>query len=62
MLDDGSARVLNQNDARPGDPDVLRALGPFDAQIVQFSGAIWYPVVYDFPPELKEQSGAGTSA
>jgi len=53
VLDDGSARVLNQNDARPGDPDSLRALGPFDAQIVQFSGAIWYPIAYDFPAELK---------
>ena len=53
VIDDGSARVLNQNDARPGDPDVLRALGPFDAQIVQFSGAIWYPIAYDFPADLK---------
>ena len=55
VLDDGTARVLNQNDARPGDPDALRALGPFDAQIVQYSGAIWYPVVYDFPQEMKDQ-------
>ncbi|HUI47639.1 MAG TPA: Rieske 2Fe-2S domain-containing protein [Acidimicrobiia bacterium] len=53
VVDDGSARVLNQNDARPGDPDALRALGPFDMQIVQFSGAIWYPIAYDFPVELK---------
>jgi len=53
VVDDGSARILNQNDARPGDPDGLRALGPFDAQIVQFSGAIWYPVAYDFPADLK---------
>ena len=51
VLDDGTARVLNQNDARPGDPDELRALGPFDPQIVQFSGAIWYPIAYDFPSE-----------
>jgi UDP-MurNAc hydroxylase len=53
VIDDGSARVLNQNDARPGDLDALRALGPFDAQIVQFSGAIWYPIAYDFPAEVK---------
>jgi UDP-MurNAc hydroxylase len=58
VLDDGTARILNQNDARPGDPDALRALGPFDAQIVQFSGAIWYPIAYDFPPELKAKLGA----
>jgi len=55
VLDDGSARVLNQNDARPGDLEALHALGPFDAQLLQFSGAIWYPVAYDFPPEEKER-------
>jgi UDP-MurNAc hydroxylase len=53
VLDDGSACLLNQNDARPGDLDALRALGPFDAQLVQFSGAIWYPIAYDFPDALK---------
>jgi UDP-MurNAc hydroxylase len=52
--------VLNQNDARPGDPDVC-ALGPFDAQIVQFSGAIWYPIAYDFHPELKSRLARGAS-
>lgn len=53
VLDDGDCRLLNQNDARPGDLDELRALGPYDAQFVQFSGAIWFPVAYDFPPEEK---------
>src|SRR5262249_20010114 len=57
VVDDDAARVLNQNDARPGHPELLRGLGPFDAQIVQFSGAIWYPITYDFPPELKALSG-----
>jgi UDP-MurNAc hydroxylase len=51
VIDDGTARVLDQNDARLGHPDVLRSLGPFDAQMVQFSGAIWYPIAYDFPPD-----------
>src|SRR5712671_1931897 len=55
ILDDGTARILNQNDARPGDLDRLRALGPFDAQLLQFSGAIWFPIVYDFPAEEKER-------
>lgn len=55
VIDDGTARLLNQNDARPGDLDRLRDLGPFDAQMVQFSGAIWYPVAYDFPPEVKRR-------
>ena len=55
VLDDGTARVLNQNDARPGDLDALRALGPFDAQLLQFSGAIWFPIAYDFPAEEKDR-------
>jgi UDP-MurNAc hydroxylase len=55
VLGDGETRLLNQNDARPGSAAELRALGPFDAQFVQFSGAIWYPVAYDFPPEEKAQ-------
>lgn len=53
VLDDGTARILNQNDSRPGDLDALAALGPFDAQFVQFSGAIWYPVAYELPVEVK---------
>jgi UDP-MurNAc hydroxylase len=55
VLDDGTARVLNQNDARPGNLDELRALGPFNAQMVQFSGAIWYPIAYAFPPAVKSR-------
>ena len=55
ILDDGTARLLNQNDARPGNLDELRALGPFDAQLLQFSGAIWFPIAYDFPPEEKQR-------
>jgi UDP-MurNAc hydroxylase len=51
VLGDGEARLLNQNDARPGDPAALQSLGPYDAHFVQFSGAIWYPIVYDFPAE-----------
>jgi UDP-MurNAc hydroxylase len=49
VIDDGDACVLNQNDARPGDVAALQAHGPYDAHFVQFSGAIWYPVAYDFP-------------
>jgi len=55
VIDDGSTRLLNQNDARVGDLDALHALGPFDAQLLQFSGAIWYPIAYDFEPAEKER-------
>ena len=48
-LDDGEIRVLNQNDARPPDPESLTAFGAYDGHLLQFSGAIWWPVAYDLP-------------
>jgi UDP-MurNAc hydroxylase len=53
VVDDGETRLLNVNDARPTDPEHLLALGPIDVLFWQFSGAIWYPVVYDLPPRAK---------
>ncbi len=61
VLADGSARLLDQNDARPGDPEALQALGPYDAHFLQFSGAIWYPIVYDFPAEPSATGSRPTS-
>src|SRR3954447_17612187 len=57
ILGDSTARLLNQNDARPRDLHELEALGPFDAHFTQFSGAIWYPMVYDFPPGEQHRLG-----
>ncbi len=51
ILRDSTATILNQNDSRPRDFGALDALGPFDAHFTQFSGAIWFPMVYDFPPD-----------
>jgi UDP-MurNAc hydroxylase len=51
ILRDSSGALLNQNDARPRDLAELEHLGPYDAHFTQFSGAIWYPMVYDFPPD-----------
>jgi UDP-MurNAc hydroxylase len=42
-------RLLNQNDARPSDLSVFRELGHVHAHLLQFSGAIWYPMVYELP-------------
>ncbi|MGZ6272441.1 MAG: Rieske 2Fe-2S domain-containing protein [Candidatus Limnocylindrales bacterium] len=53
IVDDGETRLLNMNDSRPPDPDHLLALGPIDLLFLQFSGAIWYPMVYDLPPRAK---------
>jgi UDP-MurNAc hydroxylase len=34
-------------------PDQLLALGPIDLLFLQLSGAIWYPMVYEFPAKAK---------
>jgi UDP-MurNAc hydroxylase len=52
-VDDGQTRLLNLNDSRPPDPDKLLALGRIDLLFLQFSGAIWYPMVYEFPERAK---------
>ncbi|MCL6444261.1 MAG: MBL fold metallo-hydrolase, partial [Alicyclobacillus sp.] len=54
IIDDGEVKVLNQNDSRPVDLELLASFGPFDVQFLQFSGAIWYPMVYKMPPQAKE--------
>jgi UDP-MurNAc hydroxylase len=56
-LSDGRYRALNQNDARPSDLAVFRELGPVDAYLVQFSGAIWFPMVYELPARAKQAMG-----
>lgn len=56
-LDDGQQRLLNQNDARPAELDAFRALGPVDAYLIQFSGAIWFPMVYELPARAKQAMG-----
>ena len=53
LIDDGETRLLNLNDSRPTDPDQLLALGPIDLLFLQFSGAIWYPMVYELPAKAK---------
>jgi UDP-MurNAc hydroxylase len=57
MVDDGESRIFNQNDSRPIDIDVLNSYGPYDAHFVQFSGAIWYPMVYQYPEKMLQALG-----
>ena len=46
------------NDARPVDLDVLTSeFGHVDVHMLQYSGAIWYPMVYDMPERAKESFG-----
>src|SRR4029079_11579830 len=56
-LSDGVHTVLNQNDARPSELDAFKELGPVDAYLVQFSGAIWFPMVYELPARAKQAMG-----
>ena len=57
IVDDGEARIFDQNDSRPVDLETLSSLGPFDAHFLQFSGAIWYPMVYEMPQKAKRALG-----
>jgi UDP-MurNAc hydroxylase len=50
-------RVLNQNDARPTDLTAFDGLGHVHAHMLQFSGAIWYPMVYELPAAAKTAFG-----
>ncbi|HEX9260614.1 MAG TPA: Rieske 2Fe-2S domain-containing protein [Acidimicrobiales bacterium] len=51
MVWDGETRLLNMNDCRLNDLPKLTADGPIDQQWLQFSGAIWYPMAYEYEPE-----------
>jgi UDP-MurNAc hydroxylase len=54
-LDDGATVLLNQNDAHPLDIEQLREFGDVHAYFTQFSGAIWWPMVYDLPVAAKKE-------
>src|SRR5215218_8793767 len=51
VVSDGTARIVDQNDCRTTDLGALRAHGPVDLHWLQYSGAIWYPMVYDLPED-----------
>lgn len=51
VVSDGVHRIVDQNDCRPHDTMALRSHGPIDQHWLQFSGAIWYPMVYENTPE-----------
>jgi UDP-MurNAc hydroxylase len=61
-VSDGTATILNQNDARPGDLEPLLAFGPFDVHFLQYSGAIWWPWTYELPDTAKRAFGAAKRA
>jgi len=54
-LDDGRTVILNQNDAHPLDIEALKKFGRYHAHLQQFSGAIWWPMVYDLPRSARSE-------
>lgn len=57
VVADGETTLFNMNDSRPVDLDVLGAFETIDVHLLQYSGAIWYPMVYDMPARAKEAFG-----
>ncbi|MGV0635962.1 MBL fold metallo-hydrolase [Mycolicibacillus trivialis] len=57
VVSDGTTTVFNMNDSRPVDLDVLDAFDHIDVHLLQYSGAIWYPMVYDMPARAKAAFG-----
>ena len=57
LVDDGEMRIFDQNDSRPIDFDAIGAFGALDAHFLQFSGAIWYPMVYQYPEKMMQALG-----
>ncbi|MGW4369912.1 Rieske 2Fe-2S domain-containing protein [Nocardia takedensis] len=58
LVSDGETTCFNMNDARPVDMDVIHeAFGHIDVHLLQYSGAIWYPMVYDIPARTKTNFG-----
>ncbi len=55
VVSDGTSRLVNQNDCRPHDLVTLCAHGPVDLHWIQYSGAIWYPMVYEETPQTMRE-------
>ncbi len=58
VVSDGKTVAFNMNDARPVDLEVLtEQFGHVDVHMLQYSGAIWYPMVYDMVARAKKSFG-----
>jgi UDP-MurNAc hydroxylase len=63
VVSDPSGRIVNQNDCRTNDLGALREHGPVDLHWLQYSGAIWYPMVYEeSPARMRELIDAKVSS
>lgn len=51
LVADPTARIIDQNDAHPHEIGDIAGFDAFDGHFLQHSGAIWYPMVYELPPD-----------
>ncbi len=58
VVSDGRTRLVNQNDCRTGNLNALLEQGPVDLHWLQYSGAIWYPMVYEDNEATKRKLAA----
>ena len=58
LVSDPTGRMLDQNDCRPNHPDEIAAAGAIDLHFLQYSGAMWWPVVYELPAPDKARFAA----
>ena len=59
VIYDGESRLVNQNDCRTSDLNAFTDHGAVDMHWLQYSGAIWFPMVYDEPREqLMQQANS----
>ncbi|MDH3728461.1 MAG: Rieske 2Fe-2S domain-containing protein, partial [Myxococcales bacterium] len=58
LIEADGTRFLNMNDCRAYDRIDADSLQPLDLFTIQFSGASWFPSVYDYPKELRDQHAA----
>lgn len=61
-IDDGTTRILNQNDAKLIDFEPVSSFGPYHVHFLQFSGANWWPWAYQLPESVKRSFGAAKRA
>jgi UDP-MurNAc hydroxylase len=58
LISDSTGRILDQNDCRPNHPEAISAHGHVDLHFLQYSGAMWWPVVYELPASEKRRLAA----
>lgn len=54
VVDDGRTIIFDQNDSHPMNVTDAKRFGHVNGHFLQFSGAIWYPFVYNFPDDVKQ--------